>query len=74
MQMLLPVIYCLENAQREVLFNQKWLENCGYSSWLKQYANKCNGRCSVCSKTFDISNMGEAAVCCHRDGSKHNTL
>ena len=53
------------------VFNQKWLENCEYSGWLKEDANKHIAKCSVCSKTFDISNMGEAAVRSHKDGAKH---
>ena len=53
------------------VFNQKWLENCEYSGWLKEDANKHSAKCSLCSKTFDISNMGEAAVRSHKDGAKH---
>ena len=52
-------------------FKQQWLQKREYSAWLKQDEKKENARCSVCVKTFDISNMGESTLRRHQDGSKH---
>lgn len=49
------------------VFNKMWLEKLEYKEWLLE-SGRNKARCSVCSKEFDISNMGEAAVKVHMQG------
>lgn len=52
-------------------FNDVWLHTEKYTSWLEKTDNKGEAKCPVCNKTFDISNMGEAALTSHAKGAKH---
>ena len=52
------------------VFNKQWLAK--YGTWLQQeYNNKHVAKYMLCSKTFDVSNMGEAAIKSHALGAKH---
>ncbi|XP_063229695.1 uncharacterized protein LOC134534921 [Bacillus rossius redtenbacheri] len=53
------------------VFSDAWLANDIYSLWLVKVPEKNKARCSFCSKKFDISSMGEAALKCHIKGKKH---
>ena len=52
-------------------FTNKWVSNPNYSSWISKDNDPHKAKCVVCYKSFDISNMGEAAVKSHMAGKKH---
>ena len=41
----------------KIVFNESWLTHKSFPPWLKR-STKLSAYCSVCSKDFDISNMG----------------
>lgn len=52
------------------LFNDAWLENKNYKSWLQKVdKNPYSANCIACAKKFDIGNMGECAVKSHSKGT-----
>lgn len=54
-------------------FNDSWLRNPHYSTWIeKSKISNGEARCKLCVKSFDIQNMGEAALKSHMK-SKRNT-
>ena len=56
----------------QCVFNNAWLSNSEYEFWLQRDSEFVNrAKCKVCAKTFDIGNMGEAAVKSHKNGMKH---
>lgn len=56
------------------IFNDAWLANESYNSWLGKVQDRHKARCQLCLKEFDIGNMGEAAVISHMKGKKHQDL
>ena len=58
------------------VFKALWLKMDCYKGWLVQDKLKpaSNARCLICLKTFDIKNMGEAALKSHMNGKKHKEL
>jgi hypothetical protein len=58
------------------VFNAAWLRMDCYSNWLVQDKLKPGScaRCKLCLKSFDITNMGEAALKSHMTGKKHQQL
>ncbi|CAL9702284.1 unnamed protein product [Knipowitschia caucasica] len=52
-------------------FNNAWLFVEKYQSWLQKDSDSSHAKCKLCSKTFDISNMGESALTSHMKGKKH---
>ena len=52
-------------------FTNKWVTNPTYSAWISKDKDPHKAKCVVCCKSFDISNMGEAAVKSHMSGKKH---
>ncbi|KAK9965393.1 hypothetical protein ABG768_004486, partial [Culter alburnus] len=56
-------------------FSEGWLENPKYKAWLaKDLKWTKKAICKLCVKSFDISNMGEAAIVSHMLGQKHRRL
>lgn len=53
------------------LFNVTWLSSEKYKNWLAADSDASRARCKLCKKSFDISNMGEAALASHAKGVKH---
>ena len=56
------------------VFNDQWLELKLYKDWILRAKSQHDAFCSLCHKTFDIGNMGEAALKCHSRGEKHQNL
>ena len=65
---------------RQTVFNDNWIRGRdtkdrngdSLSLWCNSVKNdKHAARCSVCSKTFSIANMGLGQVLAHADGKKH---
>ena len=52
-------------------FNTIWLSNTNYKLWLKREEDPGRAGCKLCVRSFDISNMGEAALVSHAKGKKH---
>lgn len=52
-------------------FKEGWLSNRQFSIWIERGKSSGQARCKVCSKDFDIQNMGEAAVKSHMKSKKH---
>lgn len=55
-------------------FNINWLKKPLYEKWLMRDEDQHKARCSLCCKSFDISNMGEAALTSHGKSKKHMDL
>ena len=50
-------------------FNDVWLNKSAFKGWLLRVEGACHkAHCIVCNKTFDVSNMGEAALTSHMEG------
>ncbi|XP_072564149.1 uncharacterized protein [Paramormyrops kingsleyae] len=54
-------------------FNNVWLHSEKYNAWLEKDQDPRRAKCRLCHKTFDISNMGEAALSSHAKGAKHQS-
>ena len=52
-------------------FKEAWLGNRQFSIWIERGKSSGQARCKVCSKDFDIQNMGQAAVKSHTKSKKH---
>ena len=61
---------------RTCTFNTAWLANKEYKAWLMRDAGNLDtmAMCRYCLKSFDISNMGEAALRSHMKRKKHTDL
>ena len=56
-------------------FNDNWLRDSLFKDWLrKDLETSRKARCTLCSKNFDISNMGVSALLSHQKGSRHIQL
>ena len=78
---------CDQSSEHEVVFlfclisiptmpgkctlKEAWLGNRHFSIWIERGKSSGQARCKVCSKDFDIQNMGEAAVKSHKKSKKH---
>ena len=56
------------------IFNENWLVDPRFKSWLKRLENKWTAYCKFCKKKFDISNMGISALTSHLSGQKHSEI
>ena len=52
-------------------FSDGWLKNSSYKLWLERDMDKFEAKCKICSKAFDVSNMGESALKSCEKGEKH---
>lgn len=59
----------------QCIFNDAWLKDVMYQTWLASVpGDKHKGKCKVCKKDFDISNMGECSLKSHSSSLKHKNL
>jgi len=57
---------------RNSYFNNGWLLEEDYKLWIEKVPTDISSaRCSVCRKTFSLSNMGKNALDSHRKSTKH---
>ena len=62
-------------VKNSCLFNENWLQKPRFKDWLrKDLCSSRKARCTLCSKGFDISNMGMSALLSHQKGSRHIQL
>jgi len=52
-------------------FNKDWLTDKSFSSWIEPAASVHQARCKLCSKSFELSNMGRKAVTSHEASAQH---
>ena len=64
-----PGVRALANGK--CAFRDRWLRDSTYSSWIQWGKDKGQAGCRLCSKFFDITSTGEAALKSHSKGSKH---
>ena len=64
----------LLNHMGKCIFNENWLQKDRYKHWLRCDSNNHKARCRLCSKSFNIGNMGESALVSHLKGIKHRQL
>ena len=56
-------------------FQEKWLDNIKYKTWLAQAPSEKNtARCILCKKHINISIMGVSALESHAAGKRHTDL
>lgn len=59
------------NPARKTYFNDNWLRNLSYKSWIQRGPSSEEGRCKMCKSTFKLGNMGEQALKSHANGKIH---
>lgn len=62
------------SAAKKCSFNPDWTNPniSEYASWIKPVQNDPHSAlCTLCCKTFSLSNMGNTAVCSHASSKKH---
>jgi len=72
MYLFVPQVTCATGKKEndKCVFNKQWLAK--YGTWLQQESNnKHVAKYMLHSKTFGVSNMGEAAIQIHALGVKH---
>ena len=55
-------------------FQEAWLQNPKFSTWIQQTAIQTEAKCKLCCKTIDLSNMGTRALESHAQSAKHVKL
>ena len=54
------------------MFTVVWLKNKMFKGWLKQVeGDDISAYCAACNATFDVGNIGIAALTSHIGGAKH---
>ena len=61
----------MSKVKDKCIFNESWLVDERFKNWIEKGENKWKARCKFCSKEFDISNMGVAALTSHGLCEKH---
>ena len=59
-------------TQAQTYFNDCWLEEDAFKSWLSKAADKNQARCRLCKKDFELSNMDKKALLSNAAGKKHS--
>ena len=52
-------------------FHDSWLRKNDFKIWVRQSTVSTEAYCEICAKSFDISNMGRAALVSHAKSAKH---
>ena len=64
-----------KRVHSKVSFQEKWLDNIKYKTWLAQAPlDKNTARCILCKKDINISTMGVSAIQSHAAGKRHTDL
>ena len=59
---------------KKTLFNEDWLKDSQFSSWIARSSHKDKARCKVCATDFQLGNMGKQARLSHARGKKHQKI
>ena len=52
-------------------FNDQWIDNPRFSSWIEKYTKRTNAKCHICQKIIDLSTMAVSSLIAHAGGKKH---
>ena len=55
---------------KQTMFNQKWLEEGKFKSWLVSSKNDDKSKCRQCKEVIDLSNIGRHALLSHFNSKK----
>ena len=61
-------------ASKRCHFREIWLQEPEFAPWLQQEDNDSKGYCKLCTKSFDLSNTGIAAVKSHMKSKQYNQI
>ena len=53
-------------------FRKEWLTKDDYKEWIQEHADDKKAYCKVCSKSIDLSIMGQSALVSHMKSKKHS--
>ena len=53
-------------------FRKEWLTKYEYKKWIQERAGDKKAYCKVCTKSVDLSNMGQRALISHMQSKKHS--
>ena len=56
---------------KKTVFNDLWLKEPQYSSWLGKAKDSTKASCHLCGVFFELGNMGRKALNSHAKGKKH---
>lgn len=62
------------SQQGNTYFDDCWLEDDEFKSWLSKPPDRKQARCKLCKKTFELSNMGVNSLRSHASGKKHKSF
>ena len=63
--------FCTSMSLKKTLFNEDWLKDSQFSSWIARSIHKDKARCKLCATDFQLGNMGKQALLSHARGKKH---
>src|SRR6267154_3561768 len=64
--------YVEKMSNKRTTFKKVWLNDSEFTSWLKAVKDNIHqARCTICMKTFELSNMGRTAVSSHNRSVQH---
>ena len=55
----------------QTYFNDNWLMNKDFKSWVERLKVNTKAYCKICRKTIRLSNMDSGALASHSAGKKH---
>ena len=58
-------------ANKKTYFQQLWLSDDKFSSWISRSKTKENAFCKLCKRKIVLSNMGEGALTSRANGKKN---
>ena len=67
-------LFCTSMSLKKTLFNEDWLKDSQFSSWIARSIHKDKARCKLCATDFQLGNMGKQALLSHARGKKHQKI
>ena len=67
-------LFCTSMSLKKTLFNEDWLKDSQFSSWIARSIHKDKARCKLCATHFQLGNMGKQALLSHARGKKHQKI
>ena len=52
-------------------FNDQWIDDQRFSSWIKNCIKRTNAKCCICQKIIDLSTRGVSSLISHAAGKKY---
>lgn len=60
-------------SSKKTLFNDTWLSEAQFSSWIAKSKHNNKARCKICGVSFELGNMGRQALLSHAQAKKHQS-